>query len=144
MSTSLDTSYMSIKSSCSAAIDIWSDHAKNEQCTTILLTKNMHQVNRQHDWQLRKAHSKAVIIIPLHSSAQWDWVSNKNIINWLNLYLLCQLNGDCIHQSHLRHHVYTILTDFSWSGFMAAAKQSSSSLCVQIYSPLSLLTPFTY
>lgn len=132
------------------------------QCSYWHLVRTMQRMNSAQQFCLQKicikwidsmidtaekAHSKAVIIIPLHSSAQWDWVSNKNIINSLNLYLLCQLNGNCIHQCHLHHHVYTILTDFSWSEFIAAAaaKQSKAALASACkFSPLSLLTPFTY
>lgn len=114
------------------------NHAKNEQCTTILLTKMcIKWIDSMID-TAEKAHSKAVIIIPLHSSAQWDWVSNKNIINSLNLLFIMstqwQLYSPVSFTPSCIHHSYRFFLKWVHRCCCCQAKQSSSSLCVQIQS----------
>jgi hypothetical protein len=71
-------------------------------------------------------------------------LSEQQKHNWLNLHLLCQLNGNCIHQCHLQiHHSYRFF--LKWVHDCCKAKQSKAALAsVCKFSPLSLLTPFTY
>lgn len=103
--------------------------------------QNMHQVNRQHDWQAEKAHSKAFIIIPIALQCSMA-LSEQQKHNWLNLYLLCQLNGNCIHQCHLQiHHSYRFFLNWV-HGCCCCWKAALASVCK--YSSLSLLTAFTY